>query len=40
MFHRCYHYVRVKPLKYKKGKTILNAFTELVNESKRKPNKL
>ena len=30
----------VKPLKDEKGKTVLNAFTEIVNESNRKPNKL
>ena len=29
-----------KPLKDKKGKTVLNAFIEIVNESNRKPNKL
>ena len=28
------------PLKYKKGKTVLNAFIEIVNESYSKPNKL
>ena len=33
-------YARVKPLKHKKGKTDLNAFTETVNESNSKPNKL
>ena len=33
-------YVWVKPLKYKKGKTVFNAFMETVNESNRKPNKL
>ena len=27
-------------LKYKKGKTVLNAFIEIVNESYSKPNKL
>ena len=27
-------------LKYKNGKTVLNAFVKIVNESKRKPNKL
>ena len=31
-------YAYVKPLKNKKGKTILNAFIEIVNESNRKPN--
>ena len=30
----------VKPLKDKRGKTVLNAFIEIVNESNRKPNKL
>ena len=33
-------YAWVKPLKYKKGKTILNVFIEIVNESNRKPNNL
>ena len=40
-------YAWVKPLKVKKGKTVLkkgktvlNAFIEIVNESKRQPNKL
>ena len=33
-------YASVKPLKDKKTKTVLNGFTEIVNESKRKPNKL
>ena len=33
-------YAWVKPLKDKKGKTTLNAFIEIVNESNRKPNKL
>ena len=33
-------YAWVKPLKDKKGKTVLNAFIEIVNESNRKPNKL
>ena len=33
-------YVCVKPLKVKKGKTVLHAFIEIVNESNRKPNKL
>ena len=31
-------YARVKPLKERKGKTVLNAFIEIVNESNRKPN--
>ena len=30
----------VKPLKDKKGKTVLNAFIEIVNESNSKPSKL
>ena len=33
-------YAWVKPLKDKKGKTVLNDFTEIVNESNRKANKL
>ena len=33
-------YVWVKPLKGKKGKTVLNGFIEIVNESNPKPNKL
>ena len=33
-------YACVKPFKDKNGKTILNAFIEIVNESNRKPNKL
>ena len=33
-------YVWVKPLKDKKGKTVLNVFIKIVNESSRKPNKL
>ena len=33
-------YVWVKPLKDKKGKTVLNAFIKIVNESNRKPDKL
>ena len=33
-------YAWVKPFKDKKGKTILNAFTEIVNKSNHKPNKL
>ena len=31
-------YAWVKPLKDKKGKTVLNAFIEILNESNRKPN--
>ena len=30
----------IKPLKDKKGKTVLNAFKEIVNESNCEPNKL
>ena len=33
-------YAWVKPLKGKKGKTVLNAFIKIVNKSNRKPNKL
>ena len=33
-------YAWVKPLKGKKGKTVLNAFIKIVNESNGKPNKL
>ena len=33
-------YAWVKPSKDKKGKTVLNAFIEIVNEYNRKPNKL
>ena len=33
-------YVWVKPLKDKKGNTVLNAFIEIVNRSNRKANKL
>ena len=33
-------YAWIKPLKDKKGKAVLNAFTEIVNESNHKPNKL
>ena len=33
-------YAWVKPLKDKKGKTVLNAFIEIVNESNRKRNKV
>ena len=33
-------YVWVKPLKDKKGKTVLNGFIEIVNKSNPKPNKL
>ena len=33
-------YAWVKPLKDEKDETVLNAFTEIVNESTRKPNEL
>ena len=33
-------YAWVQPLKDKKDKTVYNAFTKLVNDSNRKPNKL
>ena len=33
-------YAWVRPLKDKKGKTVLNAFIEIVNESNYKPNEL
>ena len=33
-------YAWMKPFKDKNGKTVLNAFIEIVNESNRKPNKL
>ena len=33
-------YAWVKPLKDKKGKTDVNAFIKIINESNRKPNKL
>ena len=32
-------YARVKSLKDKKAKTVIHGFTEIVNESKPKPNK-
>ena len=34
------HGLNMHPLKDKKGKRVLNAFIEIVNESNRKPNKL
>ena len=34
----CTKYAWVKPLKDKKGKTVLNGFIRIVNESNRKPN--
>ena len=36
----CTKYAWVKPFKDKKGKTVLIAFIEIVNESNCKPNKL
>ena len=33
-------YTCVEPLKDRKVKTVLNGFVEIVNKSKRKPNKL
>ena len=33
-------YAWVKPLKETKGKTVLNAFIEIINESNYKSNKL
>ena len=33
-------YIWVKPIKDKKGKTVLNAFIKIANESNRKRNKL
>ena len=33
-------YAWVKLLKVKKGKTVLNAFIKIANESNREPNKL
>ena len=36
----CTKYPWVKPLKEKKGKTVLNVFIEIVNQSNRKRNKL
>ena len=33
-------YAWVKPIKYKKSPTVLNAFNEIINKSNRKPNKL
>ena len=33
-------YAWIKFLKYRKGKTVLNIFIEVVNESNLKPNKL
>ena len=35
-----YAYAWGKPSKDEKGKTVLTAFIEIVNESNRKPNKL
>ena len=36
----CTKYVWVKPLKDKRSKTILHGFIEIINISKRKPNKI
>ena len=33
-------YAWVVPLKYKKGVTIVNLFQSILNDSKRKPNKI
>ena len=33
-------YAWVRPLKDKKGKTVINAFIKIVNESNQKPDKL
>ena len=33
-------YAWVKPLRYKRAETVLHGFIEIVNESKRKSNKL
>ena len=35
-----YAWVNLQPLKHKKAKTVIHAFYERVNESKRKPNTL
>ena len=40
MRDRCFTYAWVKRLKNKKAKSVLYGFIEIVNESKRKPNKL
>ena len=42
MYHRCFFakYAWVKPLKDKKSKTVFRAFTEIVNRSNCKLNKL
>ena len=40
VMHVFIKYARVKLLKDRKGKTALNAFFEIVNESNCKPNKL
>ena len=36
----CTNFAWVKPLKDKKGETVLNAFIKILSESNRKPNKL
>ena len=33
-------YAWVKPLKYKRAKTVLNTFIKIINDFNRKPNKL
>ena len=41
MNYRCFHsFAWVKPLKDKKGKSVLNAFIEIASESNRNPNTL
>ena len=41
MCDRCFHQnATAKPLKDKKSKTVVHGFAEMVNKSKRKPNKL
>ena len=41
MCERCfYKYAWVKSLKDKKGKTVVNSFIEIINESNCEPNKL
>ena len=40
MFYAWMRYAWIKLLKYKTAKTVFHDFIEIVNESKRKPNKL
>ena len=40
LIYVCTKYARVKPLKDKKGKTVLHGLTVIVSESKHNPNKL